>query len=105
MSMASNLANAGARSLISGTDFGDNIAAALPDVIASTIGGIMGSAAADENYSSGLTDFAGSLIEEGGSVRDSIQAIFDQGPDSGRVEYARQGDSHRAGGPALRTRK
>jgi hypothetical protein len=40
-SSASLLANAGARSLLSGTSFGDNIMAALPDMIVSTIGNII----------------------------------------------------------------
>ncbi|WP_214675024.1 hypothetical protein, partial [Escherichia coli] len=35
---AGGLANAAARSLIEGTSFGDNILAALPDVIGQTIG-------------------------------------------------------------------
>lgn len=37
-SAASALSNAAARSLIDGTGFGDNILAALPDVIGQTIG-------------------------------------------------------------------
>ena len=89
VSMAGNLANAAARSLISGTDFGDNILAALPDVIANTVGGMIGSAAADENYSSGLTDFAGALVEDSHPVLDALQAIVDRGPGGGTVEYAR----------------
>jgi hypothetical protein len=88
-SMAGNLANAAARSLISGTDFGDNILAALPDVIANTVGGIIGAAAADENYSSGLTDFAGALREDSHPILDALQAIIDRGPGGGTVEYAR----------------
>src|SRR6185369_13019240 len=39
--VAGGLANAGARSLINGTDFGDNILAALPDAIANTIGNLV----------------------------------------------------------------
>ena len=38
---ASGLANAATRSLVDSTDFGDNIVAALPDVIAQTIGGFV----------------------------------------------------------------
>lgn len=38
---AAALAGAAARSLIDGTDFGDNIAATLPDVIGSTIGNLV----------------------------------------------------------------
>jgi LysM repeat protein len=42
-SMAGGIANAATRSLLGGTDFGDNIMAALPDVIAQTIGRLMAS--------------------------------------------------------------
>jgi hypothetical protein len=37
-SAASAIANAATRSLIEGSDFGDNVLAALPDVIGQTIG-------------------------------------------------------------------
>jgi hypothetical protein len=40
-SMAGGIANAATRSLIDGSDFGDNIAAALPDIIGSAIGGAL----------------------------------------------------------------
>lgn len=39
--MAGSIANAATRSLIDGTDFGDNIMAALPDVIANTVGNLV----------------------------------------------------------------
>jgi hypothetical protein len=39
--MAGNIANAATRSVIDGTDFGDNIMAALPDTIANTIGNLV----------------------------------------------------------------
>ncbi|HEV2816912.1 MAG TPA: hypothetical protein VGW40_06805 [Allosphingosinicella sp.] len=39
--MAGALASAGARSLIQGADFGDNLIAALPDVIGNTIGNLI----------------------------------------------------------------
>ncbi|PTS76209.1 hypothetical protein DBR17_15005, partial [Sphingomonas sp. HMWF008] len=38
---ASGLANAATRSVVSGTDFGDNLMAALPDIIGNTIGGFI----------------------------------------------------------------
>jgi YD repeat-containing protein len=41
--MADAIANAATRSLITGTDFGDNIMAALPDVIGNTIGNLAAS--------------------------------------------------------------
>jgi YD repeat-containing protein len=40
-SMASNIANAATRSLINGSDFGDNIMAALPDTLGQTIGNML----------------------------------------------------------------
>jgi YD repeat-containing protein len=40
-SVASDIANAATRSVINGSDFGDNLLAALPDVIGQTIGGII----------------------------------------------------------------
>ncbi|NIJ66660.1 YD repeat-containing protein [Sphingomonas leidyi] len=43
---AGGLANAASRSLIDGTDFGDNILAALPDIIGQTIGGALADRAA-----------------------------------------------------------
>jgi YD repeat-containing protein len=44
-SAVSAMANAGARSLIEGSNFGDNIMAALPDVIGGTIGNLIAGAA------------------------------------------------------------
>jgi predicted chitinase len=38
---AGGIANAAARSVIDGTDFGDNIMAALPDIIANTVGNLV----------------------------------------------------------------
>jgi YD repeat-containing protein len=40
--MAGGLAGAAARSVINGSDFGDNIIAVLPDVIGATVGGVIG---------------------------------------------------------------
>ena len=45
--MAGGIANAATRSLVNGTDFGDNLMAALPDVIGSTIGNMIVDAAND----------------------------------------------------------
>ena len=39
--MAGSIAGAATRSVITGTDFGDNVMATLPDVIGSTIGGMI----------------------------------------------------------------
>ncbi len=41
LSMAGGIANAASRSLVNGSDFGDNLVAALPDIIGQTIGGII----------------------------------------------------------------
>ena len=40
-SMASDIANAATRSVLEGSDFGDNMIAALPDIIGQTIGGMI----------------------------------------------------------------
>lgn len=40
-SMAADIADAATRSVINGTDFGDNVLAALPDVLGQTIGGLI----------------------------------------------------------------
>lgn len=40
-SMAADVANAATRSVLEGSDFGDNVIAALPDIIGQTIGGII----------------------------------------------------------------
>jgi len=47
-STAGGLANAASRSVINGTDFGDNIVAALPDMIANTIGNLVADAVAGD---------------------------------------------------------
>jgi hypothetical protein len=39
--MAGDIANAATRTLVNGTDFGDNLISALPDTIGSTIGGLL----------------------------------------------------------------
>jgi LysM repeat protein len=46
INMASGVANAASRSVINGTDFGDNLMAALPDIIGQTVGGFAEAAAA-----------------------------------------------------------
>jgi len=50
-STANAIANAATRSLINGSDFGDNMLAALPDIIGSTIGNMIGSALAGDSSS------------------------------------------------------
>ena len=58
--MAGAIAGAAARSLINGTDFGDNILATLPDVIGNTIGNLV----ADGVTSMGRNAHAASLLKE-----------------------------------------
>jgi DNA polymerase III psi subunit len=48
VNMASAIANGATRSLINGSDFGDNIMAALPDIIAQTVGGMLINGVGDE---------------------------------------------------------
>jgi len=50
------IANAATRSLLEGSDFGDNLVAALPDVIGSTIGNFVGNQAAGALAAHGKTD-------------------------------------------------
>jgi len=47
--MAGGIANAAARSLVSGTDFGDNIIAALPDILSQTVGNVLAVQFADRD--------------------------------------------------------
>jgi len=66
-STAGAIANAAARSLIMGSSFGDNLIAALPDVIGSTVGNLIAHAAAGN----GSTAYDGDGITEpfeGGSM-------------------------------------
>ncbi|HEU0066048.1 MAG TPA: hypothetical protein VFQ57_02280, partial [Sphingomonas sp.] len=58
-SMASVLAGAGARSLIDGTSFGDNVLAALPSVIGATIGNMLASRMAGMGRAAGGSGGAG----------------------------------------------
>jgi hypothetical protein len=55
-SSASGIVNAATRSLINGTDFGDNLLAALPDVIGSTFGNMIAGAAIGESRTSALRE-------------------------------------------------
>lgn len=58
--MARNVANAATRSLIEGSDFGDNIVSALPDTIAQTIVDLVGSAVKGGKENSGRKNRSGS---------------------------------------------
>ncbi|MCW4463815.1 LysM peptidoglycan-binding domain-containing protein [Sphingomonas sp. BT-65] len=57
---AGGLANAAARSLLTGTSFGDNLIAALPDIIAQTVGGAI-ELAASRQWSGTQTAALGSM--------------------------------------------
>ncbi|GBF58720.1 hypothetical protein PbB2_02408 [Candidatus Phycosocius bacilliformis] len=85
--MADAVGNAAARSLIDGTDFGDNVRAALPSVLGNAIAGgfFAGNqqATADENargnfidrFSDGLLDGTGKIVKGiGGAIQDSLAA-------------------------------
>jgi YD repeat-containing protein len=48
--LAGAIAGAGVRSIVTGTSFGDNILAVLPDVIGSTIGNMIGTSIAERLY-------------------------------------------------------
>jgi len=62
---AGAIAGAGARSLITGTDFGDNIMAVLPDAIGQTIGNmIAGQFAEDDSGDPRNARFAGKSVQE-----------------------------------------
>jgi LysM repeat protein len=83
---AATIASAATRSLIDGSDFGDNITAALPDVIGQTIGNaIAGGISRDSTTTAGQSEHHGGLF---GAIGDFLG--FDgqfgyQGPD-GRQE-------------------
>jgi hypothetical protein len=57
--VAGGLAAAAARSLITGTDFGDNVMAVLPSVIGQTVGGLLADRAARAGSSGGSEETDG----------------------------------------------
>lgn len=67
-SLVSGVANAGLRSAITGTSFGDNLIAALPDVIGGTIGNVVGGAL---QRAGGSTDYEGDGVVSGHEESDS----------------------------------
>jgi hypothetical protein len=62
--MAGGIANAATRSVINGSDFGDNLMAALPDVIGQTIGGMIADGVSGRR-SAGAAGNAGGAAEAG----------------------------------------
>ncbi len=83
-SAANSLANAAAHSLLTGTDFGDNIMAALPDVIGSTIGDMI-AGAVGRRPAAGSWDYDGDGIVSGAEQSDSYATAVVAGKDA---EYA-----------------
>ncbi len=81
-STASALANAATRSALEGSSFGDNIIAALPDVIAQAIGGFAGAAVqSSRNVSDAnqrLHELAAALDEINGTNIDGDRQTFKQ---------------------------
>jgi YD repeat-containing protein len=69
-SMASGIANAATRSIANGTDFGDNLMAALPDAIASTIGGAIEDSIANHRASQAAKAASsnGTAVTNGGTI-------------------------------------
>jgi LysM repeat protein len=78
-SMASDIADAATRSVINGSDFGDNLLAALPDIIGQTIGGLI----ADGESGRGTGDAAAN--DDEGAAADN-EDVGDQ--DDGNVYFA-----------------
>jgi len=75
--MASDIANAATRSLINGSDFGDNIIAALPDTIGQTIGNMIADGVAARSTSTatpGSSMAAGSTDQTAQLTPDNIAA-------------------------------
>lgn len=94
--MAGSIADAATRSLIDGTDFGDNLIAALPDVIGQTVGNAMAEfamrSAADEVDEAGPDDSSATpesdskpvilrLAEELGIANPTFAEDLEQDPD------------------------
>ncbi|MEQ1540682.1 MAG: DUF6531 domain-containing protein [Novosphingobium sp.] len=91
-SAASLFANAATRSVFEGTDFGDNVLAALPDTIAQTVGDMLEYGMKGRD----LSDFSDlplvtTPINSGGSwdsdwsMRSDLQAQFDRFPGGGTI--------------------
>jgi RES domain-containing protein len=81
--MAGGIAAAGARSIIEGTNFGDNLIAVLPDVLASTVGRALGAEIGREIANSrnltraatDIVDFLGGMAQDVGSNPEEYQAV------------------------------
>ena len=92
---ATGLANAATRSLIEGSDFGDNIIAALPDVIGQTVGGYLADGIAERQQrvasarsvpslnqgQSGTTRYLEQPQDEYGNLVDENGELLPTGPD------------------------
>ncbi|MDQ2798956.1 MAG: LysM peptidoglycan-binding domain-containing protein, partial [Armatimonadota bacterium] len=73
-SMASALAGAATRSVLTGTDFGDNVLAVLPDVIGSTIGSLVAEGVAGRVGRSGMSPGEKALVAEAEKSANRIPA-------------------------------
>src|SRR5207248_2316652 len=81
-SAARAIANAATRSIVNGSDFGDNLLAGLPDVIGQTLGGL------EANALSGERVFFGNKgLPEGarGGTGDGVAGQPTTGEDGGKV--------------------
>lgn len=75
LSMANSIANAATRSLLQGTDFGDNILAGLPDVLGSTIGNMVAFGVSEPAGEQAVAMPSGGAMAAAGSTgeKDSVQ--------------------------------
>jgi YD repeat-containing protein len=76
------VAEAGTRSLIKGTDFGDNVLAGLPDLIAQTVGGLIGDKLEADRIQAAKTQqvldyWKAQLADAGAALERSQQALAD----------------------------
>ena len=74
--VAGGIVNAAARSLIDGTDFGDNIMAALPDVIANTIGNLVAGGIAGGGEDEGFFKYKGMKFADSGAIQNDGPPII-----------------------------
>ena len=107
-SMAGNLANAAARSVIEGSDFGDNVLAALPDTIAQTMvdvamrtvarggggGGADGISVALQSFGVGAaavgSSMASAIVSRAGSISNPDEIVVTGRPSQGLLLSAVQ---------------
>lgn len=100
---ASGIANAASRSLIEGSDFGDNLMAALPDIIGQTIGEMVAGGFSRRSSTTTGPARVGSTPKNASEVKAACQAVtnlqdprvvWEEDPES--VNYVRPEDRARA---------